>query len=70
MINKSITTFKDIQDLLLKFGCFVYFKDDSETIEMIEYELKSLYKSNLITKEQYIQCKYVLIERGKVNGTK
>ena len=35
----------DVQQLLKKFGYIIYFKNEDDQLEMMEQEIKDLYKS-------------------------
>ncbi|MFN2745334.1 MULTISPECIES: YqgQ family protein [Bacillus] len=53
-------TVYDVQQLLKRFGCFVYFGDRKLEIEFMMEELKEIFLSNLIEKEQWIQAMSIL----------
>ncbi|MCY9151506.1 YqgQ family protein [Bacillus haynesii] len=45
----------DVQFLLKQFGCYVYFGDRELELEYMMDELKEMFLSNLIEKEQWVQ---------------
>ncbi|MFG3795853.1 YqgQ family protein [Bacillus licheniformis] len=45
----------DVQLLLKQFGCYVYFGDREHELEYMMDELKEMFLSNLIEKEQWVQ---------------
>ncbi|KAA1040103.1 YqgQ family protein [Macrococcus equipercicus] len=58
-----MNSFYDVQQLLKKFGLIVYFKDEQNTIAMMNEELKTLHETLLITNEEYIQARLILNQR-------
>lgn len=46
-------TVYDVQQLLKTFGTFIYLGDRIADLELMEDELKELYKSQCVTKEDY-----------------
>ncbi|MEX6228512.1 YqgQ family protein [Staphylococcus saprophyticus] len=62
MIQK-INSFYDVQQLLKKFGFIIYFKDKVDMYEMMEQEIKSLYDYNLISKDEYLNCRLIISQR-------
>ncbi|GGB04819.1 hypothetical protein GCM10007190_11180 [Macrococcus hajekii] len=56
-------TFYDVQQLLKKFGLIIYFKDELNTIEMMNQELKDLHRSGLISNEEFMQARLILNQR-------
>lgn len=46
----------DVQQLLKKFGIFIYIGDRLAELELMETEIKELYFSNLISKEEMHQA--------------
>lgn len=62
---KKIQSFYDVLQLLKQFGFIIYFKDPNDYLEMIEQEIKQLYQYELISKEQYLQCKLIISQRRK-----
>ncbi|TDM13139.1 YqgQ family protein [Macrococcus lamae] len=58
-----MNSFYDVQQLLKKFGLIIYFKDEMNTIEMMNQELKTLHESMLISNEEFIQARLILNQR-------
>lgn len=56
-------SFYDVQQLLKKFGLIIYFKDEYNTIEMMNQELKDIHQSGLISNEEFIQARLILNQR-------
>lgn len=61
-------SFYDVQQLLKQFGVIIYFRDEKDTIEMMNQEIKSLHDAGIITNEQYVQARLILNQRkmGKI----
>jgi len=57
-----MNTIYDVQQFLKRFGIFVYVGDRLADLEMMESEIKELYKSNLIEKEDF-QMALLLLRR-------
>lgn len=53
----------DVQQLLKKFGYIIYFKNEDNQLEMMEQEIKDLYKSMLISKETFLQARLIINQR-------
>lgn len=53
-------TVYDVQQLLKKFGIYIYIGDRLGDLELMELEIAELYKNQLITVEQYKQALIVL----------
>jgi len=53
----------DVQQLLKKFGYIIYFKNEDDKLEMMEQEIKDLYKSMLISKETFLQARLIINQR-------
>ena len=49
----EIRTVYDIQQLLKKFGIFVYIGDRVADLELMEEELKDLYRAQLVEKKVF-----------------
>ncbi|MCE4956115.1 YqgQ family protein [Macrococcoides caseolyticum] len=56
-------TFYEVQQLLKQYGIIIYFKDEMDTLEMMNQELKSLHDANIISHEQFIQSRLILNQR-------
>lgn len=61
-------SFYDVQQLLKQFGVIIYFRDEKDTIEMMNQEIKSLHDAGIITNEQFVQARLILNQRkmGKI----
>nr|WP_041060291.1 YqgQ family protein [Jeotgalibacillus campisalis] len=59
-----MATIWDIQQLLKRFGIFVYIGERKTNLEMMEVEIKDLYESNLIDMQDY--QKAVLLLRREI----
>lgn len=46
-------TIYDVQQLLKKFGTFIYIGNRLADLELMEAELKELYQSNCVTSQEY-----------------
>ncbi|TGB04304.1 YqgQ family protein [Halobacillus salinus] len=57
-------TIYDIQQLLKKFGTFIYVGDRLADLELMEEEVRELYKSQCIVKEDYQMA--ILLLRGEI----
>nr|WP_263313172.1 YqgQ family protein [Mammaliicoccus sp. Marseille-Q6498] len=53
----------DVQQLLKKFGYIIYFKDEEDRLEMMEQEIKAMYKAMLISKETFLQARLIINQR-------
>ncbi|MGE6259012.1 YqgQ family protein [Heyndrickxia sporothermodurans] len=61
-------TFYDVQQLLKKYGIIIYMGDRLGDIEMMEIEIRDLYKSQLIDNDVFKKAILVLRhERQKSN---
>ncbi|KIL45991.1 YqgQ family protein [Jeotgalibacillus campisalis] len=60
----DLATIWDIQQLLKRFGIFVYIGERKTNLEMMEVEIKDLYESNLIDMQDY--QKAVLLLRREI----
>ena len=58
----------DVYDLLKQFGTFIYTGDRIGDLELIEDEIKELYKSRMIEQAQYQSA--ILIIRYEVSKLK
>ncbi|ASB88369.1 uncharacterized protein S101395_01860 [Bacillus sonorensis] len=59
MVNQMKTAY-DVQVLLKRFGCYVYFGDRELELEYMMDELKEMLLSNLIEKEEWAQAMTIL----------
>ena len=55
----------DVYDLLKRFGTFIYTGDRIGDLELIEDEIKELYKSKMIEQKQYQSA--ILIIRYEIS---
>lgn len=55
--------FYDVQKLLQKFGIIIYFKDEKNTLAMMDEELKSLHDAMLIDNETFIRARLLINQR-------
>ncbi|MCS4485530.1 YqgQ family protein [Staphylococcus americanisciuri] len=62
-METRLNTFYDVQQLLKKFGFIIYFDDKADMLEMIEQELMSLFKHQLISRDQFLQSRHIVNER-------
>lgn len=70
MINMqtNLKTFYDILQLLKQFGFIIYFDNEDDMLEMIEQEIRTLYKHELINNETFIQSKLLINQRRMKRG--
>ncbi|MCA0970085.1 YqgQ family protein [Halobacillus litoralis] len=57
-------TIYDIQQMLKKFGTFIYVGDRMAELELMEEEVKELYKAQFIEKEDFQMA--LLLLRGEI----
>ncbi|AXI09462.1 DUF910 domain-containing protein [Oceanobacillus zhaokaii] len=50
----------DVQQILKKFGTFIYSGDRIGDLELMEMEIGDLYKMQFIEKDHYLQAKLIL----------
>lgn len=60
-MNKDLTY---INRLLLRYGIYVYDKNEETKIEMMKLEIRELYRNQLISKEELIESLTILRNRG------
>ena len=63
-------TLYDVQQLLKQFGVVVYLGKRLYDIEMMKIELKALYKSALIDKENYLIAEMILRREHQIEMEK
>ena len=65
MINMQtqLNTFYDVLQLLKKFGFIIYFDNKCDILEMIEQEIQTLYRHELITRDEFVQSKLLINQR-------
>lgn len=64
----DLKTFYDVQQLLKKFGIIIYVGNRNADIELMEMEVKELYKLGLIEKELFQRAILVLRQEKNKNG--
>ncbi|WP_101844287.1 YqgQ family protein [Halobacillus sp. Marseille-P3879] len=57
-------TIYDVQQLLKKFGTFIYVGDRLAELELMEDEIQTLYEAQCVTKEEYSMA--VLLLRSEI----
>lgn len=53
-------TMLDVRNLLKRFGIFIYTSDRRGDVDLMELEVKELYKAQMITKEEYTYALLIL----------
>lgn len=46
--------FYDLLQLLKEYGIVVYMKDKKQRLDLIEFEFRELYRTNIIEKEKFL----------------
>lgn len=59
-LNKDLTY---INDILLRFGSYVYDKDMINRLELMKMEIQELYRNKLISKEEYLNSIFIINKR-------
>lgn len=59
-LNKDLTY---INDILLRFGSYVYDKDMINRLELMKMEIQELYRNKLISKEEYLNSILIINKR-------
>ncbi|WP_462420731.1 YqgQ family protein [Salinicoccus sp. Marseille-QA3877] len=59
-LNKDLTY---INDILLRFGSYVYDKDMNNRLELMKMEIQELYRNKLIGKEEYLNSLLIINKR-------
>ncbi|MDU0450555.1 YqgQ family protein [Staphylococcus chromogenes] len=62
-MQTNLKTFYDVLQLLKQFGFIIYFDNEDDMLEMIEQEIRMLYKHELINNETFIQSKLLINQR-------
>lgn len=62
-MNRKINNFYDVLQLLKRYGFIIYFKDKEDMYEMMQQEIRSLYKYDLLSKEEYLKCILIINQR-------
>ncbi|MGT2924558.1 YqgQ family protein [Streptococcus caviae] len=63
-------TLYDVQQLLKRFGIYVYLGKRLYDIEMMKIELERLYENGLISKDDYLQAELVLRREHRIEKEK
>ncbi|ELV3786554.1 TPA: DUF910 family protein, partial [Staphylococcus pseudintermedius] len=53
-MQTQLNTFYDVLQLLKKFGFIIYFDNKGDMLEMIEQEIQTLYRHELITRDEFV----------------
>lgn len=61
MMNKDLSY---INRLLLRYGIYVYDKNEANKIAMMQLEIRELYRNQLITKDEFTESLIILRNRG------
>ncbi|MCE4965873.1 DUF910 domain-containing protein [Staphylococcus chromogenes] len=67
-MQTNLKTFYDVLQLLKQFGFIIYFDNEDDMLEMIEQEIRMLYKHELINNETFIQSKLLINQRRMKRG--
>lgn len=59
-LSKNLTY---INDILLRFGSYVYDKDMINRLELMKMEIQELYRNGLINNEEYLNCILIINKR-------
>ncbi|WEV61388.1 YqgQ family protein [Streptococcaceae bacterium ESL0729] len=59
-------TLYDVQQLLKRFGIYIYVGKRIYDIELMKIELKNLYDSGLIDRDDYLQAELILRREHKI----
>lgn len=62
-MTRNIKNFYDVQQLLKNYGFIIYFKNKDDMYEMMLQEIVSLYNYELLTTDEYLQCKLIINKR-------
>ncbi|ENK6443945.1 YqgQ family protein [Staphylococcus pseudintermedius] len=62
-MQTQLNTFYDVIQLLKKFGFIIYFDNKGDMLEMIEQEIQTLYRHELITRDEFVQSKLLINQR-------
>lgn len=58
-----MNSFYDVQQLLMKFGIYIYTKDMQSDCDLMEWELSELHSNGLISADDYIRARLLIRER-------
>ncbi|WP_086427693.1 YqgQ family protein [Staphylococcus cornubiensis] len=67
-MQTKLNTFYDVLQLLKKFGFIIYFDNKDDMLEMIEQEIQTLYRHELITRDEFVQSKLLINQRRMNRG--
>ncbi|PUZ24036.1 DUF910 domain-containing protein [Staphylococcus chromogenes] len=67
-MQTNLKTLYDVLQLLKQFGFIIYFDNEDDMLEMIEQEIRTLYKHELINNETFIQSKLLINQRRMKRG--
>ncbi|RIM11120.1 YqgQ family protein [Staphylococcus chromogenes] len=67
-MQTNLKTFYDVLQLLKQVGFNIYFDNEDDMLEMIEQEIRTLYKHELINNETFIQSKLLINQRRMKRG--
>ncbi|MGM8214114.1 YqgQ family protein [Bacillaceae bacterium W0354] len=63
-----MNNFYDLQQLLKRFGTYIYLGNRLADLELMEEEIRTLYENQLITNEQFTKGLLIIKhERNKIN---
>ncbi len=62
-MQTQLNTFYDVLQLLKNYGFIIYFDNKDDMLEMIEQEIQTLYRHELITREEFLQSKLLINQR-------
>ncbi|EKS1590652.1 DUF910 family protein [Staphylococcus pseudintermedius] len=62
-MQTQLNTFYDVLQLLKKIGFIIYFDNKGDMLEMIEQEIQTLYRHELITRDEFVQSKLLINQR-------
>ena len=63
-------TLYDVQQLLKRFGIYVYVGKRLYDIEVMKIELEKLYENQLITKDDYLKAELILRREHRIEEEK
>ncbi|WP_209125368.1 YqgQ family protein [Alkalihalobacillus sp. BA299] len=59
-VGEKMKTFYDVQQLLKKYGTFIYTKDRSVDAQMMEDEIRELYELGMVDKQSFQEALLIL----------
>ena len=65
-----MNTLYDVQQLLKRFGIYVYVGKRLYDIEVMKIELEKLYENQLITKDDYLKAELILRREHRIEEEK